>query len=98
MTREEIRASLIRAKDSYLFENESSELCGMCHFIAQSLGVVHFSDINDIIPKFNFWFACDNFGASGESDGFWWNEFDVDSRIKYFDYLIKLYSDEKSST
>ena len=95
MTREEIRSALIEAKDSYLFENEVPELYGMCHFIKKSLDIEHFSDIEEIIPKFNFWFACDNFGASGESAGFWWDESDVDSRRKYFDYLIKLYSDEK---
>ena len=93
MKRNEIKEAIIIAKHNYIYNNISLDLFGMCSFLKLSLGVEFFSEINDIIPKFNFKFARDNFGAHGDPNGFWWDESDIDSRIMYFDYLIGLYTD-----
>ena len=38
--------------------------------------------------------AVQKFGATGHPDNYWWGELEVDSRLEYFDWLIKQYKDK----
>ena len=57
-------------------------------------GDVYFmSKIRKNFPEFNFETAVKKFNADGDKEWVWWNYCRKKSRLEYFDYLIKLYSE-----
>ena len=92
----------ILAKKYYI---ESSGCAGMCYAVETALCelVPNAAELNlsgyshdgygkiQPIPKFNYKIAIEKFGASN-SNRYWWNINDIQSRISYFDWLIEEYS------
>ena len=93
---------VILAKNHYIKSNGCS---GMCYAVGTALyklvpnaaelklsGYSH-DDCFTIqpIPKFNHKIAIEKFGASN-SNSYWWNINDMQSRISYFDWIIEEYS------
>ena len=92
----------ILAKKYYIQQNGCS---GMCAAVGSALyklvpnaaelnlsGYSHDQCITiQPIPKFNHKIAIEKFGASN-SNSYWWNINDMQSRISYFDWLIEEYS------
>ena len=90
------------AKKYYI---ESSGCAGMCYAVGTALCelVPNAAELNlsgyshdgygkiQPIPKFNHKIAIEKFGASN-SNCYWWNINDIQSRISYFDWLIEEYS------
>ena len=70
-------------------------LCIEDALLAKNIKIRFLSQITNHIPEFNIDVATELFGA--KEGVFWWNDNDKQSRIDYFNYLIKLYTDEKSS-
>ena len=69
---------IICAKNMYIDHHEP----GMC---------ACFDDVGYPI-LFNYYIAILFFGARlGYKDFFWWRPFDRDVRIKYFDWMIRIY-------
>ena len=87
----EILEILKKAKEYYTFKNISNVL-GMCFRIHRVLLVeyhvdVSYGEIEYIIPEFN----PDFLGGKINSQNYWWNTFDGESRIAAFDTLINTY-------
>lgn len=77
--------ALKKAKQLYL----DGYSIGMCCSLGRALidKGFNFEDPSEIVPEFNKIYLK----ASEKDSVFWWNVKDVESRIKAFDTLIKLY-------
>ena len=78
---------------------ESGRYNGMCacirHAVGDEITSYQFHDWSEKnIPLFSFNVAAKRFGATGLPGFYWWSEWDEDSRIDYFDWLIEQYKDK----
>lgn len=94
---------LRKAKEIY----ESGRYCGMCSCICEAIEACkditedeykyitedeYNNFIKNNIPLFSYDVAVQKFGATGHPDFYWWDKWDMDERIRYFDWLIERYS------
>ncbi len=92
MKRELIVKVLKEAKDLYLIGRRHNY--GMCFYLEKVLKkygyrpFLEYCDISDYIPKYNRKFCNANY----RKDSYWWDLYDVESRVKAFDKLINYYS------
>lgn len=90
----EIIDILLYARHFYVLcikENNPEALPGMCYCIHVAIlhytnAQISYSDIKYYIPKFNADFLNGNLESA-----YWWPIEDIESRIKAFDKLIKVY-------
>lgn len=75
-----------RAKKHY--ESNKYTLAGMCNsFAVTTSHRIIYYEISKYIPEFYPEF----FGSNADSDDFWWDMYDFESRIKAFDTLLEIY-------
>ena len=87
----EILEILKRAKEYYTFK-DAYDARGICYRIYRILLSdynisISYGEIEHIIPEFN----PDFLGGKINSQNYWWNIFDQESRITAFDVLIDIY-------
>lgn len=90
----EIIDVLLYAKHFYILrikENNPDSFPGMCYCIHVALqyytnAQIPYSDLIHYIPEFNV-----NFLKGNSESAYWWPTKDIESRIKAFDKLIKIY-------
>ena len=75
----------------------TEQLRGMCKCLDYAINektpaVGH--KISNLIPDFTYSTAKNIFNARGSMFGFWWNVYEIENRLAYFDYLINLYKEK----
>ena len=96
LNNKDILSVLYKAKEQFITDkNLGNYLGGMCFYIRNSIYSIFnirisYFEIKYIIPEF----VPETFGLNEEYSSFWWNVYDVNSRINAFDKLIKIYKNK----
>ena len=78
-----------KAKDIYV----SGRVSWMCESFEWAIGSDWNLYLKNNIPLFCYNVAVQKFGATGHPDNYWWDKWDRDERIRYFDWLFDKYRD-----
>lgn len=100
MDKKKILEILKEAKEVYRARYYKGEDPGMCGCIYQAMltsGIqsAYSTILYHVIPEFNYEYARDKFSADMTAYGYWWSRECSLYRLRYFNHLIELYSNEK---
>ena len=87
----ELRTIDVIRKARYIYM--SGRVYGMCESFEWAIGSDWNLYLKNNIPLFCYNVAVQKFGATGHPDFYWWDKWDRDERIRYFDWLIERYRD-----
>lgn len=96
------RNTILNEVRNHLLINQDKPCRGTCVLIMQMLlehdiDTIANKELIEYFPDFTYENASTQFGAKSDTDNFWWPRNDYKSRIKFLDWLIEHYKNDRTN-